>query len=158
MSNFLEALDVKVDEIEKPPLPPIGHYVFQVSKPVRFGEVGQGVWDTVDFQLTAKEAKEDVDPKELKAMKAIGNVSLRHRFMFRKVCENEEEEKQADRAKYNLRLFLSNHLGIDTSGMSVRQALDAAQGQICLANVQHRPNPDDPENPYAEIGRTAPAS
>ena len=155
MVDFTQALNVKVEEIERPPLPPVGHYIFKVSKPAVFGDVGNGRFDTVDFPLQAVEAMDDVDPDQLSAVGGPTMINLRNRFMFNK-GESEEDKANANRTLFNLRNFLENHLGMDIEGMTLKEAIDQAVGQQCMANVQYRPDKDNPEIVYAELGRTAP--
>ena len=153
--DFREALNVKIADIERPPLPPLGHYVFKVTK-YEFGEVGNGRFDTVDFRLQAVEAREDVDTEALSTAGGLKQVSLRHRFMFNK-GETEEDKANFNRTLFNMKRFLSEHLGIGTDG-GLKEAIDASIGQQVLANVTYLPDPNDPEIQYAEIGRTAPVA
>lgn len=150
--DFAQALNVNTAEIERPPLPPLGHYVFKVTK-YEFGEVGNGRFDTVDFRLQAVEAREDVDQEALAKVGGVKCVSLRQRFMFNK-GETDEDKAMFDRTLFNLKRFLSEHLGIEEGAL--KQAIDSSIGQQCLANVTYRPDPNDAEIQYAEIGRTAP--
>ncbi len=151
--DFSQALNINVQEIVRPPLPPLGHYIFKVSK-YEFGEVGNGRFDTVDFRLTAVEAREDVDQEALSTAGGLKQVSLRHRFMFNK-GETEEDKANFNRTLYNLKRFLAEHLGLGGSG-ALKQQIDSSIGQQVLANVTYRQDANDPDVQYAEIGRTAP--
>lgn len=155
MVDFTQALNVKVDEIERPPLPPVGHYIFKVSKPAQFGDVGNGRFDTVDFMLQGVEAQDDVDTEALAEVGGPASINLRHRFMFNK-GDDDESKANANRTLFNLRTFLEKHLGLDIEGVTLKEAIDQAVGMQCMANVQYRPDRDNPEVVYAEIGRTAP--
>src|SRR5690606_27514498 len=100
--NFVEALNVNVQDIEKPPLPPAGHYIFKVSKQPSFAEVGQQeVYDVVNFQLQAVEALGDVDPEELAAIGGVKSVNLRHNFMFNRGDDPEATAKR-NRTLYSM--------------------------------------------------------
>jgi hypothetical protein len=153
--NFAKALDVKIEAIERPPLPPVGHYVWEVSKPAIFGDMKDGAFDTLDFPCRALEATADVDTAELKKFGGIKMVTQRVRFMFNNGT-TEEDQAAADRSKFNLKTFLTNHLGIDASGITLKEAIDMAQGRRFLAPIQYRPDRNDPSVVYAELGRTAP--
>ncbi len=153
--DFTKALDVKLDDVERPPLPPIGHYVWKVSKQPTFDTVGNGKWDTVDFPMRAVEAREDVDPEELSAVGGVNSINSRIRFMFNK-GDDEEAEAAFARTLFNLKNFLGVHLNMDIAGMELKQAIDQSVGNQCLADMKHRPDPTNPETIYAEIGRTAP--
>lgn len=152
--NFTDALNVNVAEIERPPLPPIGTYTWKVEK-VEFGEVGTAnKFDTVDIRLQAIESGEDVSPSKLSDFGGLKMVKQRLRFMFPK-AEGEEQKAQFERTMFNLRRFLEEHLKLDPNG-TLKQKLTECIGQVCLGDIKYRPDQNDPEVMYAEIGRTAP--
>lgn len=152
MVNFADiANNTSVDDIERPPLVPIGTYTFMVEKVPERGNVGQGRFDTVDFVLKVVEASEDVDPDDVQEFGDITNVRIRHRFMF-----NTEDEAAFKRALFNLKRFLEDHLQVETKGMGLNEAIDSSVGHQCLGEVKWRPDQNDPEVQYVEIKRTAP--
>lgn len=152
MVNFNDIANQRIEDIERPPLVPIGTYVFQVEKHPEQGEVGQGRFDVVNFQMKVVRPTEDVDEEAVAEYGDITTVRIRHSFMF-----NKEDEALAKRTLYNLKRFLSEHLLIDGSeGMTVTEALSAAVGHQCLGEIKWRPDPNDPSIQYAEIKRTAP--
>jgi len=155
--DFTKALDVKTDKIERPPLPPIGHYIFEVFKQPQLSEVGNGTYDLVTFPFKAIEvASDDVDTAELKKYGGIKMVVTQHKFMFNK-ADDEESAASNQRTLFNLKRFLCEHLGIEEGG-SLRETIDAAVGRQCMANIQYRPDKNNPENIFAEIGKTAPVA
>lgn len=153
--NFMKALDVKIEAIERPPLPPVGHYVWEVSKPAVFGDMADGKFDTLDFPCKAVEATADVDSDELKKFGGLKMVAQRVRFMFNN-GDTEEDQANAARSQFNLKTFLTNHLGIAGDGITLKEAIDMAQGRQFVAPIQYRPDKNNPEVVYAELGRTAP--
>lgn len=153
MGDFTAALDVKIEDIEKPPLVPTGHYTFSVTK-VSFGEVGQGKWDTVDFALKGVEAGEDVDPELLAEAGGVEQVFSFKRFMLNKGSEA-EDEAQFNRTLDNIRTFLEKHLGVDIKGLSLKEGIDSAVGLQCIGEIKHRVR-EDTGDPIADLGRTAP--
>jgi hypothetical protein len=46
------------------------------------------------------------------------------------------------------------HLGVD-EGLSLSEAMAASIGGRCIGELKHRPDPNDAELIYAEIGKTA---
>lgn len=163
MTDFTEALNVKVDEIEKPPLPPQGHYVMQVGQKIVYGEASsnkdgtQREWDTVEFSMKGVEPTQDVDPEALENFGGASAINLRNSFMFEK-GDTPEIKAAFDRTLYQCKRFIEEHLGIDTAGMSLKEAIEQAKGAQCIGEVKYRPDPRDPENMFAELGRTAPLS
>lgn len=154
--DFTKALDVKTDKIERPPLPPIGHYLFKVHKQPILDTVGKNdEYDLVTFPMQAQDiADEDVDQGELKKFGGLKMVVISHKFMFNK-ADDEESAASNARTLYNLKRFLCEHLGVE-EGKPLRETIDAAVGMTCIANIQYRPDKNNPEVVYAEIGRTAP--
>ncbi len=151
--NFQESLNIKVGEIERPPLPPAGHYKFQVTKFV-FDE--RGDYDIVSFQTKATDYTDDVDFEALQSVGGLKSVNLRRDFMFPK-GNSEEDDAAKKRTMFNLRRFLSEHLQIEgADDMPLKQAINESFGKGFPAHLQCRPDKNDPEVKYAEIGRTAP--
>lgn len=155
--DFSEALNIKTSDIERPPLPPMGHYRFVVDS-YKFGEANSGddSWDTVDFQLKAVEAQDDVDPEALTAAGGIKSISLRHSFMFTK-AQDAEAAASNGQTLYRLKRFLTEHLGLDEKG-SLKETIDSSKGAQCIADIVHKASKKDPETPFANIGRTAPVA
>src|SRR5262245_14973510 len=82
-TDFTEALNVKVGEIERPPLIPVGVYRGVVTKIPSYDTISDD-WDVVDFQIRLLEMV-DGNEDELREYGGLSEVSvLRHRFMFTK--------------------------------------------------------------------------
>ena len=158
--NFQEALNVKVEEIEKPPLPPLGQYIWTVTKrtieDVESKKDGT-VYDVVNFTLQASQALDSVDPEQLENVGGVSSIVQRLSFMFPRGDDPETEAKRK-KTEYRMRVFFENHLGMDISGMNLGEAIDSAVTLQCMGDLKYRPDPNDPEIMYAEIGKTAPIS
>lgn len=155
--DFTEALNVAVTDIERPPLPPIGHYIWKVSKPAVFDTISDGRFKTLDFPVQAVQGLSDVDQDELQKIGGPRGINLRVRFMFNE-GPSDEDKVAAARSLFQLRNFLEKHLEIAAEGMMLKEAIDSAVGMQFVANIQYRPDKNNPEVLYAEIGRTAPLS
>ena len=153
--SFQDALDIKLDDIERPPVPPTGHMIFRVSKVPVQSEIAQGRFDTLTFQMQGVQAHEDMDPEAVASVGGPNAINLRKQFLFNKGTE-EEDKANFDRSLYNLKQFLGKHLALDLDGVTMKEALEASVNAQCLGEITHRPDPNDPEIIYAEIGRTAP--
>ncbi len=152
MPNFAEALNTKAGDIERPPLPPIGHYTFIVEKMPSMETIADGRFDVVDFQMKVQAPMDDVDEDELKAYGNINDARMRHRFMF-----NTEDQANFDRSLFNLKRFLLDHLQIDGNDKTeLKELLNNSINQECVGQVRYRADKTDPEVQYAEIGRTSP--
>ena len=155
MPNFMEALNQKTGDIEKPPLLPIGTYKWVVDK-YSTDSIANGDWDVVDFNLKLVEPTEDVDSDDLEAFGNVVGQVRRLRFMF---PTSPDETANFQKTLYNLRRFLADHLQIDgAEEMELKEALANAKGHMCLANIVWTTDKKDPsgENKFDNIGRTAP--
>lgn len=152
--RFSDALDRKLEEIKRPPNLPVGHYVWQISKHPEMDELDSQrtgtTFDRVTFQLTCLSATDDVDQDDLAAYGNVQGATQRKTFLF---TRDESEKAAFDRSMFNLRRFLG-HLGVDEN-LPLSEALAASVGCQCLGELTHRPDPNDPEVIYAEVGRTA---
>jgi len=152
--KFSDVLDRKVEDVKRPPNPPIGHYIWQVKKqpdsePFESRNTGK-TFDRVSFQMACVEATDDVDPDELEEFGNVAGFVTTKSFLF-----DNEDETAFQRSEYNLKRFLE-HLGIDES-LSLGEALAASVNAQCMGELRHRPDPNDPEIVYAELGKTAQA-
>ena len=84
--DFNKALDVKASEVKAVPVPPIGHYVWQVTAIPAISDGEE--WQSVEFRLQAVSVFEDANDVDADELKVFGNVtSIRNRksFMFNKI-------------------------------------------------------------------------
>lgn len=148
--NFADILKTKAAEVERPPLPPLGTYVWAVAR-FELGEVSsdKGEWDTVEFHLQATEPSTGVDPDELAAYGNIANVKTRLSFMF----DRHDEVKKAQ-TLYRMTTFLTEHLGIEAGKKDLNELINESVGQSCLGVLKYRTAPSGDQFP--EIGKTAP--
>jgi len=100
--------------------------------------------------MACVEATHDVDPDELEEFGNVAGFVTTKSFLF-----DNEDETAFQRSEYNLKRFLE-HLGIDES-LSLGEALAASVNAQCMGELKHRPDPNDPEIVYAELGKTAQA-
>lgn len=153
MPDFAAALDINLGDIERPPLPPTGHYEWEVTN-TTVDASGNGEWEIVGFSLAAKDADDDVDRDELAKAGGLNSVRLTHRFLF-PTGDDDESEAARKRTLYSLKRFLNDHLGVP-EGMKLKEGLEEAKGKHCIANVVHKQDKNDPDVYHANIGRTAP--
>lgn len=157
--DFAAALDVKVGEIERPPLPPTGYYRWKITKPASMTTTKDDAWEIVEFPSAAQEAMEGVDPQALQDFGGLKMIRLNHKFLFDKQ-EGGEHEASFARTLFGLRQFLIEHLGIDPD-LSLKEAVAQAQGQEFIAPVEYRKGKDkatgqETDDEFAQMGRTAP--
>lgn len=154
--DFNKALTTAVESIERPPVPPIGHYVWHITKVPTMEKRGQDdMYQVVEFPLKAVKVFEDandVDADELKAYGKVENITNRLTFMF----DTTDEAKFAQ-TLFRLKTFLKEHARVDMDDKTaLKEALNSAANKRFVGELRHRPDKQNPEVIYAEIGRTAP--
>jgi hypothetical protein len=148
--NFADIASKKVEDVERPPLPPVGTYRWKVTKLPEQTKRGQDdQWDVVEFAVQAQEAYDNVDMDDYKG--DVTGIFNRVTFMF-----DTTDEAKFEQTLYRLRTFLERHLRCSEEGMSVSEALNASVGQEFLGDIKWRQDKNDQEMFYAEIGKTAP--
>lgn len=151
MVDFASIANKKLADVERPPLPPIGHYSWAVIKLPELSESGDGRWEILNFPVRATAALDDVDPEELAAYGKVENIVQSHRFMFSK-----EDETEFKKTEYRLRKFLEDHLKCGDESMSLNEAINASLNAQFVAPIVHRQDKNDPELFHANLGSTAP--
>ena len=150
--KFSEALDRQLEEIKTPPPLPVGHYIWQISKHPEITEFeGRDgtAYERLTFPLTCIEPGDDVDPDELAEYGNVQGAFNRKAFLI-----TNGTEADVERGLAQIKGFLKR-IGIDEEGMTLSEALAASVGTQFLGEVTHRPDKNDPEVIYAEVGRVA---
>jgi hypothetical protein len=151
--RFSDALTTKVEDFERPPNLPAGHYTFQVLKhpDISVFESRDGVqFDRVTYTCAPVAAGEDVDPDDLAKFGDFTKVQVRKQFL---IPDGEQDAAGHDSSMYRHRQFLE-HMGI-SEDVALGEALAESVGAQFLGELTHRPDKQNPEIVYQEIGRTA---
>jgi hypothetical protein len=71
---------------------------------------------------------------------------------------NKSDKAAFDRTLFDLKRFLLDHLRVEgDDSTSIKELLDASVNHQCTCFIKWRPDKNDPEIQYVEIGKTAPA-
>jgi len=155
--DFNKALSTKMEDVQRPPNPPIGHYVFQVAKVPAMTQKEGSDYQIVEFSVkgvSVFEDANDVDADELKAYGKVTNILTRKTFLF-----NTTDDAAFATTLFQLRTFLADHLQIEgAQEMSMNEALNASVNKRFVGELRHRPDKNNPEVVYAEVGRSAPVA
>lgn len=155
--NFNDILETKVEDIQRPPLPPFGNYKFVVFKVPTIREQkandGSKTWDVVEFPLRAVEAGPDVDMEQLRDFGDPKNIIQQKVFMFERGDEN------AMLTTLNsLKRFVTEHLNVDwPEGTAVKGILPRTVNAFCMGELNYQPDKKDPEIMYARLKSTTTA-
>ncbi len=147
--NFADVASKKMDEVERPPLPPVGTYRFSITKLPETNKSNDEVWEILTFNVRAVEALDDVDMSDYKG--EVTNILQQVKFMF-----NTQDEVEFEKSLFRLRQFLEQHVQCADADMTIAQALNASVNQQFLGTIAWRQDKNDPENFFANISRTAP--
>ena len=153
MSRFADILDRKLEEFERPPNLPTGHYIWQITKHPEYSEFTSrdGVQlDRVTFVCNPLSPMEDVDEDELSSFGDYTKTFVRKSFL---VPDSSDDAAGHERSLFMIRTFLS-YCGIDESLPMGEAMSNSINGQFA-GELTHRPDPNNPEVVYQEIGRTS---
>jgi len=152
MPRFSEMLDRKAEDIKAPPLPPVGEYLLMGKKHPEVGEIkGRDgtIYDRVTFELAIVEPLE-VDPDAIAEFGKVQGMTVRKQFLFN---TSPDEEIGRERTLNSIKLFLGS-CGVDVESGTLQSMLADFPNTQCRAELIHRPDPNDAERFYLEVGRT----
>ena len=155
MPNLDFIMDKVADSVERPPLAPLGDYVWQVTKlpePDRVISSDKGSWDVMEFPVQVVRATDEVDPDLLKAYGDVKNIRARKSFLFTK---DPSDQAGRDTTAFQMTEWLTKHLGQDSS-MTVRELVNGAVNKQFLGTLKYRADANDKSVQYHELGKTAP--
>ena len=149
--NFAEIASRKVEDVERPPLPPVGTYRFRVMKVPESTKSQDEQWEFLRFNCKAVEALDNVETGEYPG--DITNIMLSKAFIF-----NTSDEAAFEQTLFQLRQFCEKHLRCVEDGMSIAEMLNASVNAEFLGDVVWKQDKRDQsgETFNAEISRTAP--
>jgi len=154
--NFLEALNTKVADIEKPALMPIGTYIWAVHKPHKESVSKDGKWSTIEIPCVPKmpyDAAEDVDMDELAEYGDLKAGVNSIRFMLDNTAEG---NVAVEKFLWNIRRFLLDTLKLEgDEDTTVKELLGKMVGAEFIAQAAHREDPERGET-YCDVKNYAP--
>lgn len=153
MLDFRQVAAKKLEDIERPKNPPVGDYLWAITKVPTIETLPGDQWDVVDFNLKCL-APVNVDPDSLREWGGdLTKLRQRHRFMFSKTDPIEQEK-----SLWRIRDFLENHVKCATPEMSISEALNAAVNGQFVGAITWQQDKKDESVFHANIGKTAPVA
>jgi hypothetical protein len=151
MVDFASIASKKIEEVERPPLPPVGDYRFRVMKLPTSTKSGDEQWEFLRFMCKVVEPLENVDVGDYPG--DLSNAVLTKSFVF-----NSGDEAAFEQTLFNLKQFCEKHIQCTEPGMSVAEMLNATVNGEFIGSVKWSQDKRDEsgETFNAEIGRTAP--
>nr|DAE38375.1 MAG TPA: Protein of unknown function (DUF669) [Caudoviricetes sp.] len=137
MVDFTSLLEKKLDDVEAPALLPQGSYIMTLAG-YRTGESAKKKTPYVEFDLKISSAMDDVDQEELAKVKNLQDKTLKTQFYL-----NED-------ALFRLKDFCKK-TGVPTEGKSFTEILSEIAGAQLIGIVNHRVNPENTDQVFAEV-------
>lgn len=137
MVDFTSLLDKRLDDVEAPALLPQGSYIMTIAG-YRTGESAKKKTPYVEFDLKISSAMDDVDQEELAKVKNLQDKTLKTQFYL-----NED-------ALFRLKDFCKK-TGVPTEGKSFTEILSEIAGAQLIGIVNHRVNPENTDQVFAEV-------
>lgn len=137
MVDFTSLLEKKLDDVEAPALLPQGSYIMTVAG-YRTGESAKKKTPYVEFDLKISSAMDDVDQEELAKVKNLQDKTLKTQFYL-----NED-------ALFRLKDFCKK-TSVPTEGKSFTEILSEIAGAQLIGIVNHRVNPENTDQVFAEV-------
>lgn len=153
MPNFAEIAQKKVEDVEAPPLLPVGTYRFKITKIPSVSKSGDEAWEFLRIPVKVVEALDDVDLSDFKGDPT--NVLMDKSFVF-----NTQDEAAFSQTEFQMVQFFEKHVGCVEADMTIPQMLNASVGGEFLGTVKWQQDKRDAsgETMQATIGKTAPVS
>lgn len=155
--NFLEALNTKVADITKPPLLPVGTYLWGVHKPHRESTSKDGKWSTIEIPVVPKEPYSDAEDVNVDELSLYGDLKQgvnSIRFMLDNTAEG---TVAIDKFMYNLKRFLLDTLKVEGDDDStLKELLGKMVGSELLAQASHRQS--DTGEVFCDVKNWAPVT
>lgn len=156
MSNFMDALNTRISDIEKPKLMPIGTYVWAVNKPHKETTSKDGKWFSIEIPCIPKmpyDAAEDVDAGELADFGPLKSAPNSIRFMLDLQADGTVDQ---EKFMYNVKRFLIDTLRVEAEADStLKELLGKMVGAEFIAQAAHRHVPERNET-YCDVKNWAP--
>ncbi len=152
MASFTELLDRKAEDIERPPLLPIGIYSAKVSKPHAVSELkGKDgtTYERVEFPC-AIVAPIEVDEQDLEDYGSVANAPFRVDWLLNTA---EDEHAKREMTLFRIKTFLEAS-GAMSDGDELGIGMANAVGAEFAVEIGHRPDPTNPDITYLEVKKT----
>ena len=151
MSRLTEALNTKREEIERPPLLPVGSYVWEVAGAYEHRENDE--WDMIFVPVKCVSALDDVDEDELNEFGKVEGIRNSQGFFFPKDTSDNNGFKNAT---FQAERFVKA-CGLSADGdESLEEALSRLTSCRFIAPVSHQQSKKDPDIINVNLGIAVP--
>jgi hypothetical protein len=151
MPNFADIAAKRVDEVEQPPLPPVGTYRFRITKLPEVSKSQDEAWEFMRVPCKVVEALDNVDLEGYAGDPQ--NILMSVSFVF-----NTQDEVAFEQTEWRMRQFFEKHVQCVEPDMTVAQMMNASVNGEFLGTIKWKQDKRDAsgETMQAEIAGTAP--
>lgn len=147
--NFADVANKKMSDIEAPPLPPVGHYRWRISKLPEIVTTPNGEWDILNVFVTAVEA---VDVEDIADYKGdIHKIMNKVSFLF-----NKNDEVEFTKTLNQVKRFFVKHVKCAEEEDPINKVINNSVGQEFLGQLAWKADKLDAELFHANITKTGP--
>lgn len=159
--NFDDIGSMTMENVTRPPLAPLGTYVFAVTKIPAWSDVDseKGHWRSLTFMCRGVRPTEDVDMDAFQAFGDAKNILVNKSFMFTK---DQDDKAGFDQTMFNLKQFLGD-AGLDLplvdpdgNGIPLNLLLNNSVNKQFLGVLKYRENKNNADEKFHDLGKTAP--
>jgi len=137
--NFLDALNTKASEVEKPEVLPTGTYVWKVSKVHKESTTNNGEWAIVEIPVQPVMPYDDADDVDQTSLEAFGDLKAGGNSLRFMAPTDPSKENDQKRALFNLKRFLLDILRVDgDEDSTIKELLAKSVGAEFIAQAHHR--------------------
>ena len=154
--DFNKALDVKASEVKAVPVPPVGHYIWQITG---VGEINNenDKWWMVNVPVVGVQPFEDADDVDQEALKEYGKISSFRTRMTWMLEKGVATETDMISLQNRIKRFMVDHVKVEGGeDMTLRELLSACKNKRFVGQLTHKADKRDAETMNANITRTAP--
>jgi hypothetical protein len=154
MSRFSDLASKTAASIERPKMAPPGVYELLVGakpEPTTITTRDGGELEKLAVVLNGVGIVDVEDMQALEEAGGPGAVRVTKDFLIG------DDEAAAGRTEYQMRLFFTEHLGLDST-LSMGELWEIAKGARCYAEIGHRQDPNDENLMYYQLKKTMPVS
>lgn len=151
VKSFADIANTKVEDIEQPPLPPVGDYRFRITKLPEATKSNDGKWEFLRVWSKVVEPLDNVDTTDYPGDPA--NIMLSKQFVF-----NLEDDAAFDQTLFQVKQFFQKSVRCAEEGDTIGQMLNNSVNAEYVGSVAWEKDKRDEsgETFQAVIKKTAP--
>lgn len=151
MVSFADIASKRVEDIEQPPLAPVGTYRWRITKLPSVSKSADEKWEFMRIPCKVIEPMDNVDLEDYKGDPT--NIIMSVSFVF-----NCEDEVEFEKTEFRMRTFFEKHVKCVEADMTIAQMMNACVNGEFLGDVKWAQDKRDTtgETMQADISRTAP--